>query len=133
MIRTYVENQLYQSPRPGYGSGDVSLAEVKAWMEEVKKKGIRTIICLLTDDQLAYYRALPGGLLETYRKNGFAVIHRPITDPAYDDKGWQELENSYESLWQDFTNAEKPVLIHCSAGVDRSPKAARYIQSRIGK
>lgn len=131
MINPCIPNQLYQSSRPGYGSVNVSLAEVESWIEKVKKLGVRTIICLLTDDQLGYYRSIPGGLLETYKKHGFAVIHRPITDPAHDEKGWEELENSYEILLQDFMNAEKPVLIHCSAGQDRSPHAARYIQSHI--
>lgn len=103
------------------------MADVENWIVAAKMVGIRTIICLLTDDQLRYYCHLPKGLLETYQDAGFKVIHRPVTDPFYNPNGWIELENILPIIYNDFLVAEKPVLVHCSAGVDRSPKAAQFI------
>ncbi|MHB0923983.1 MAG: protein-tyrosine phosphatase family protein [Bellilinea sp.] len=132
-MKTYIPDQLYQSPRPNPGSHQPSIGDVENWIEAAKMVGIRTIICLLTDNQLEYYSHLPNGLLDIYRESGFNVIHRPITDPVYDSMGWQELAENLPRIYQDYLAADKPVLIHCSAGVDRSPKAAEYIVSQINK
>ncbi len=48
---------------------------VDAWIREVKSRGINSIICLLADDQLDLYDALPSDLVSYYRAAGFAVTH----------------------------------------------------------
>ncbi len=94
--------------------------------------GIRSIICLLTEEQLGFYGDVPGGLLEYYRQNGLKVSHIGITDPASKPKGWDELDRKLESIYNEFKAMCKPVLVHCSAGQDRTGKAVEYIQERQG-
>lgn len=92
---------------------------------------IKSIVCLLTLDQLGYYAQLPEGLLEYYRKQGFRVEHIPITDPHDDQaRGQQELSDNLERIYQTFLSLPKPVLIHCSAGKDRTGPAVGYIVKR---
>ncbi|MHB8088740.1 MAG: protein-tyrosine phosphatase family protein [Anaerolineaceae bacterium] len=131
-MKTYIPDQLYQSSRPGYPSIHPAQQAVKSWFEDAKDIGSQTIICLLTNEQLNIYNHLSEGLLETYENEGFQVVHQPITDPADDPRGWEKLANKLSAIYQDYLAAHKPVLIHCSAGIDRSPKAAQFIVDSIG-
>lgn len=73
-----IDGQLARGRRPGYTGEQgqpVSIADVDAWLEEAKRAGIRSIICLLADDQLQLYEQLPGGLLSHYRAAGYDVEH----------------------------------------------------------
>lgn len=68
-----IENQLARSWRPGHPSRNVGRESVDLSIIAWKAAGIRSIICLLSESQLAYYDAVPQGLLEAYRKAGFTV------------------------------------------------------------
>jgi len=129
-MQEFILGKLFQSSRPGYPSLMPDQKDVDRWIYWFQEQGIRTIICLLTRDQLDLYIHLPVGLLESYAKAGFTVIHWPITDPAYDGIGWKELDSQKDQIYLEYQKAEKPVLIHCSAGMDRSPKIAEYIACR---
>lgn len=127
MIKWVVEGELARSSRPGYDATDVAQSTVDAWVAEAKAMGVRTILCLLADEQLKYYeRALGahGGLLAYYREQGFCVEHVPVTDyksPALNDDELAEVRRKYEA-------AEKPVLVHCSAGMDRTGYVVKALQ-----
>jgi protein tyrosine phosphatase (PTP) superfamily phosphohydrolase (DUF442 family) len=96
---------------------------VDEWIGEVKAFGVRSIICLLARDQLKWYADLPGGLISYYRATGFTVAHIPALDhqiPPLTQEHLEKISEAYETL-------TKPVLVHCSAGIDRTGRAVEYI------
>lgn len=114
---------------------------VLAWIEAVKAAGIRSIICLMHAKELRYYDnldSMEGGLLTAYRKAGYEVRHLPWPDPFH-GKTAQERSRRFalvESIKiqaaDAYENLPKPVLIHCSAAIDRSPPVAAYVAIRVG-
>jgi hypothetical protein len=130
MIEWVIPGRLARSARPGYpgqGGRPVAPAEVEAWLAEAKALGICSILCLLDQDQLEPYRDLPGGLLQAYRRAGMVVGHVPLRDlqtpPIPDGK--------LPEVWELFAKLPAPLLVHCSAGLDRTGAAVGYILRRL--
>ncbi|MGI8424989.1 MAG: tyrosine-protein phosphatase [Chloroflexota bacterium] len=125
------EGLLAISPRPGYRPGpefSVPLAEVEQWVRETRDFGVNSIICLISDDQLPLYRrALPGGLLAYYAGSGFSVAHVPTFDGLTNPY----TPAQYEDAWRAFVGLPKPVLVHCSAGFDRTGRIVDHILHRL--
>ena len=122
--------ELAKSPRPGYPVGQESLREIGTdevddWIEEVREMGVRSIICLLSDDQLPFYSGLPSGLIQYYRDAGFDVTHIPEED--YRRPPLSEGKAALAAAA--FKNMEKPVLVHCSAGIARTGVAIDAIMA----
>jgi len=108
---------------------DVPLEYIASWISEVKEEGIRSIICLLDEKQLRpYLHAVPEGLVEYYKQSGFDVYSVPTEDGG-DAYLWPD---EIDEICKGYDEMEKPVLIHCSAGVERSPLAASKIKERMG-
>ena len=101
------------------------------WVTRIKTElGIRSIICLLDNSQLERHYIRGGlnldgaGLLGYYESQGLVVKHIPTTDyvrPA--DREMAEALEAYNEL-------PKPVLLHCSAAIDRTTPVAAFIQRK---
>lgn len=126
-----IKGQLAVSSRPGYTPGEENLVPldlVETWIADALKAGIRSIICLLGDDQLPLYsEALPEGLINRYRSEGFDVVHISVRDGLTQPFTEAQLAEA----WASFQLLPKPVLVHCSAGHDRTGRIVRHIQMQL--
>lgn len=130
MVSWIIQGELAVSARPGYVPGEeraVPLAAVDAWIARVQAAGMQSIICLLGDDQLPLYKeALPEGLIARYRAAGLAVAHHGVRDGLTEPFTPAQLDGA----WASFRALPKPVLVHCSAGHDRTGRVVRHILAR---
>ncbi|MCL4241939.1 MAG: tyrosine-protein phosphatase [Dehalococcoidia bacterium] len=126
-----VEGVIATSPRPGFAPGpELTVHDhvVDSWIEDARRFGIRSVMCLIGDDQLWLYRkAAPEGLLDRYRSSGFDVFHLPTVD----QQTHPFTPEQYELAWEAFMRLPKPVLVHCSAGMDRTGRVVDFILARL--
>ena len=127
MLRWVVPNILARSHRPGYPTELVEEASVADWIEEVRSLGIKSIICFLAEDQLGFYRKLPDGLISYYRGLGFVVEHIPARD--YQSPPLSDGDLAH--VWEAYKDLPKPILVHCSAGIDRTGLAIQHIERQL--
>lgn len=131
VIQWSVNRVLASAVRPGYPRTKVSRVEVEDWVREARSLGITTVICLLSDSELGIYTAalaVVGGLLGFYRSRGLQVHHVPVdptADPAMTDAQLAQVVDA-------FNQADKPVLVHASAGGARTGAAIDQLKELLG-
>ena len=125
-----VEGVLARSQRPGYPVDRPTSERVKEWANTALEMGVRSILCVMDDTQISYYDSvdLDGeGLFGYYQSLGFAVEHVHAEDHKSPPLSTEELD----AVWQAFQTLDKPVLVHCSAGRDRTGAALKHILERL--
>jgi protein-tyrosine phosphatase len=90
--------------------------------------------------ELRYYDGLTSmdsGLLTLYKDNGFQVCHLEWADPAHEKTAEARaalrarVAQIKLQAYEAFQYLPKPVLIHCSAAIDRSTPVAAYILAEL--
>ena len=121
---------LARTLRPGYGSSPVKRFDIDHWVHEVKRFGIKSVICLLAKELELYEDVLreEGGLLGHYRAQGWVVHSVPVEENEL-FPFLLELEDLM-AVEQAFLQSPIPVLIHGSAGLVRTAVAVIHLKQR---
>jgi hypothetical protein len=107
--------------------------EVISWVERVVSEGFQSVICLMHQKEILHYSGLNLGypdILDLYRAKGLKVCHQPWDDPRHRATGvgfQDEVLEIRSACLKCFDELPKPVLLHCSAGQDRSSPVAAFI------
>ena len=125
-----IEKILACSQRPGYPVNRPAVQTVREWADVALGMGVQSVICVLDDTQISYYDRLNldgGGLMGFYRSLGLTVEHVPAEDYKTPPLSAEQLD----AVWRAFQRLDKPVLVHCSAGRDRTGAAVADILLRL--
>ena len=123
------EGVLARSSRPGWWDDREIALVVREWIARVKAMGVNSIVCFLSTDELVRFYGSQGvNLFASYREAGFQIMHIPVTDhaaPPLEQADLFQLRAALSAL-------PPPWLLHCSAGIDRTGCAVKYLESRLG-
>jgi hypothetical protein len=125
---------------PDYDGSQVDLPPdaaplVLQWVRRIKDEGIQSVVAIMGDRELDHYDLTAigvSGLLELYEREGLRVRRIDWQDPAhtavsvglsYDE----QLQQARTAALEAFDTLPKPVLIHCSSGIQRSSPVAAFI------
>jgi len=110
---------------------DNARGEVVRWVDRVVEAGFRSVISLLEEAQHDRYYVRGGinlhpcGLYGYYKSRGLRVKTFPCTDYR------PPSEERMRRILDAFRRIPKPVLLHCSAGIDRTAPVAAYIACKM--
>jgi len=137
LVHWVIVEKLACSPRPLrhhplYGGSRRNIAPeaaplVREWALLIQCLGIKSIISLMHARELTYYEKLDLGahsMIEFYKSQGFEVAHLPWEDPHHSSTSSDQVRTKLLAIRADalekYDRLRKPVLIQCSAGIDRT-------------
>jgi hypothetical protein len=124
---------------PQYGGSGRNLAAeaaplVSAWASRMRADGVKSILSLMHDKDLSYYLGLDldgGNLIAFYEVHGFFVRRVPWEDPHHNKASKEQQLKSFRRVRvaaiAAYDELPKPLILQCSAGIDRSAPVAAYI------
>ena len=120
---------LGRASRPGFGLGDepVTIPVVDQWVETIRARGSRSVICLLSREERAVYLPLVGSLVRRYCERGLEVASIPVPpnqQPALTGGEQYAIVEAFEGL-------PKPLVVHCSDGMGCSGAAVRHLAALL--
>ncbi len=119
--------QVARASRPGQNLSQRKIqAALDQWIRSVVASGFKSIVCLLSERELALYSHMAGGLLAQYERKGVESVSIPI--PI--DRSPVLTAGDRAQIMDAFLRLPKPLLIHCSAGVVRSGAALRFLEAQ---
>mmetsp|Transcript_24499 Transcript_24499/g.62249 ORF Transcript_24499/g.62249 Transcript_24499/m.62249 type:complete len:190 (-) Transcript_24499:182-751(-) len=111
---------VYGSARPGavsqrcFNAEDkVSEEEVKQWAEFMRENGVKRVVGLLADDEVATYHKPP---VDTLREAGLTAVNIAV------DKGGPDAAKAVMAAIHEAVEAEEKVVVHCWGGGGRTGK-----------
>lgn len=129
---------LARSCRPGYpDSKNVDEDDAEEWLECVEDRlGTlpKTIITFLDNEEL-YGKDYKLGfytfnLIDWYKNHGIETKWFPTKDPIYDpNRSNAFTKEKLDEIMKAIKESPKPVLIHCSAGIDRTGEVVHYFKT----
>ena len=99
---------VFGADRPGYTAD-----QVDAWIEFMLERGIRRVVCLLSDERLTRYEDLIGA----YSQRFSAVTHAAIDNHGLPSEA--TLERALAAIVE-AERAGEPIVLHCAAGMGRT-------------
>jgi protein-tyrosine phosphatase len=111
------EDTVFGIHRPGYHDAKVSEDQIKKWVEYVKERGVRRVVCLLSESELNYFFSVP--LLRIYEREfgNDKVLWVPIEN-LHLCTG-EQLEKILKFLRESDDVGDR-VVVHCNGGVGRT-------------
>jgi protein-tyrosine phosphatase len=93
--------------------------KTREWVSFMKEKGISGVVCLLPDNQLTYFKSIPGGLLN-FCEERFGeenLLHAPVLEMQLAD--FNRLVKIVKFL-EERSREGKSTVVHCLAGIGRT-------------
>ena len=111
------EKIVYGAERPGFPKESVYRGVVEDWIRFMQEQGIRRICCLLTENQLDYYRE---DLLGSYRREfgNNNLCWAPVEDYSLCDVA--TLTGKILPFLTESDTRREKVVVHCSGGIGRT-------------
>lgn len=102
------------APPSSSSAPDPSDGPIEEWLGFMARQGMREVLCLLDEADLATYRS---PLLKRYQREFLRVTHVPMEDGAVPSP--EALERALGALRRAEAGGT-PVVVHCASGVDRA-------------
>lgn len=115
--------------RPALLVGEYPLPEDAAWLRD--EHGVRAVLCLQDDADLASKGIDLRALERAYREHGLGFHRIPVPDG--DDRHLTRRVGEIVALLGQLVDAGQRVYLHCNAGLNRAPTVAiAYLHLREG-